>query len=153
MPERKAPIHLPPRYPLDGQPLVYLTVCTDQRKPILCRLAVHDLMVDTWQKADHWLVGRYVIMPDHVHLFCSPAQWYIHSLAKWVQYWKAMISRQWPWPKEQPIWQRSFWDTQLRKEEQYLEKWKYVQLNPVRKEFTTDPKNWLFQGELHEFRW
>src|SRR5256885_6005252 len=29
-------------------------------------------ILNAWKTADHWLVGRYVIMPDHIHLFCAP---------------------------------------------------------------------------------
>jgi len=33
---------------------------------------VHDLLCSVWREATAWLVGRYVIMPDHVHLFAAP---------------------------------------------------------------------------------
>ena len=63
-----------------------------------------------------------------------------------------MVSRQWPWPQEQPIWQKSFWDTQLRQGESYAEKWEYVRQNPVRKGYVSDPESWAYQGELNELR-
>ena len=35
-------------------------------------------------------------------------------------------------PNDRPIWQRHFWDTQLRRGESYDQKWDYVMQNPVR---------------------
>ncbi|MBU0519503.1 transposase [bacterium] len=153
MKTRKSPVHLSPRHPLDRPPIIFLTVCTDKRKPVLCRNVAHQLIVDTWQKADKWLVGRYVIMPDHLHLFCSPKDWNSYPLNRWVQYWKSHISRSWISLEEQPLWQRSFWDTQLRREESYLIKWQYIRLNPVRKNLCSDPQEWPYQGEINELVW
>jgi len=44
--------------------LQFVTVCADKRRPLLARPDVVALLLDCWRKADHWLVGRYVIMPD-----------------------------------------------------------------------------------------
>ena len=98
-----------------------------------------------------WRVGRYVIMPDHVHLFCAPAD--DVSLGRWVQFWKAMVSRWWPVPTQRPVWQRDHWDTQLRSPERYDEKWEYVRGNPVRAGFVADADAWPFQGELCRLEW
>ncbi|NUN98655.1 MAG: transposase, partial [Candidatus Omnitrophica bacterium] len=98
-----------------------------------------------------WLVGRYVLMPDHIHLFCSPRESEASGLTNWVKYWKSLTSRQWPYPAEQPIWQKSFWDRQLRSEESYEQKWEYVRLNPERKGLVKVAEDWPFQGELNPF--
>ncbi len=146
---RKTPIHLPARENIGYPVIVFVTVCTDKRKPILCRPEIRYLLVEAWQKADSWLVGKYVLMPDHIHLFCSPTESDIHSLTKWVQYWKSLVSRKWPRHEDHPVWQKSYWDTQLRREESYKEKWDYVCENPVRKGLVADPDDWPFQGELN----
>ena len=53
-----------------GQPtIVFLTVCTQNRTPCLANTRVHDALVASWDDADAWLVGCYLIMPDHIHLF------------------------------------------------------------------------------------
>jgi len=31
------------------------------------------VILDAWQLAKSWSVGRYIVMPDHLHLFCVPA--------------------------------------------------------------------------------
>jgi putative transposase len=48
--------------------------------------------VDVWQQASLWLVGRYVIMPDHIHLFCAPNMLPMTPLKQWVKYWKSLAS-------------------------------------------------------------
>ena len=53
--------------------LQFVTVCVDKRRPLLARPEIVSLLLDSWRKADRWLVGRYVVMPDHLHLFCAPA--------------------------------------------------------------------------------
>ena len=53
--------------------IIYLTVCSQDRKSIFAFEDSAAVIVDAWQRGNSWLVGRYVIMPDHIHLFC--AQW------------------------------------------------------------------------------
>ena len=50
-------------------------------------------------------------------------------------------------------WQSHKWDTRLRREESYHDKWEYVRLNPVRKGLAATPEQWPFQGVMHELRW
>jgi putative transposase len=169
---RKHPVHRPVYERRDVPIIVYLTACTKGRKPILANPAVHELLHASWREARSWLVGRYVVMPDHIHLFCAPAINYggtgavpsqileaslgRHSgrpsslLEKWVAYWK---SRHWPNPNHAPIWQRHFWDTQLRGSESYDQKWEYVIENPVRAGLVTKPEDFPYQGELNVLRW
>jgi putative transposase len=107
----------------------------------------------SWRDAASWNVGRYVILPDHVHPFCAPAVFPGRPLAQWVQYWKARASLAWPRRLEQPIWQRDGWDTQLRRHENYEAKWQYVLANPVRAGLVAKPEDWPHQGELNVLRW
>ncbi len=151
--QRKTPIHLPAREPANGAAIVFLTVCTNKKRPILAQPDIHDLLRDVWIHDDHWLVGRYVIMPDHIHLFCSPGSLECASLARWVQFWKSTASRRWPRGEEQPVWQKSCWDTQMRAGEQYSVKWDYVRHNPVRAGLCHAPDEWPFQGELNVLPW
>ena len=100
-----------------------------------------------------WLVGRYIIMPDHIHLFCAPADLIAASLKPWVRFWKSHVAKNWNDPTQLPIWQRDFWDTQLRKGESYGEKWQYVLDNPVRAGLAKCSEDWPYQGELNVLEW
>jgi len=71
---RKHPVHLPPREQFSTPVIVFVTICTKNRKPILANTDAYALLRDAWIAADSWLVGRYVVMPDHMHLFCAPAK-------------------------------------------------------------------------------
>jgi len=153
LPKRKTPVHYPPCDNGKKPVIVYVTVCTDKRKKILCGTAIHELLLKAWSSAGSWLVGRYVVMPDHSHLFCSPAAVDSPALGKWVQYWKTLVSREWPKPDEQPIWQKSFWDTQLRSCDRYKEKWNYVRNNPVRAGLCAKSEDWPLQGEINVLEW
>ena len=133
--------------------IIYLTVCSEDRKSIFAFADSAAVIVYAWQKASLWLVGRYVIMPDHVHLFCAPNMFPMTPLKQWVKYWKSLASLRWPRPKNHPIWQRDSWDTQLRRHESYNSKWEYVISNPLRAGLAKEPNDWPFQSELNILPW
>ena len=128
----------------------FVTVCVRDRKPLLAQDSTHQLLVGSWAEADGWLVGRYVVMPDHVHLFCSERSPQSPPLAAWVRYWKGLVTRIWPSRDECPFWQRDFWDTGMRSRDQYERKWEYVRLNPVRAGLVGMPEEWPYAGELND---
>ena len=132
--------------------MVFVTVNAHQRKPILAKTDVANVILSAWKQADTWLVGRYVIMPDHLHFFCAPRDLSV-GLKRWIKFWKSQVSLRWPRPDEQPVWQLDFWDTQLRRGESYSEKWDYVWRNPVRKGLATRPEDWPYAGELNILVW
>ena len=153
-----APARSKPAHPVvcerRHQPIiVFLTVCTASRKPILATDEVVLVLRTAWAKATFWHVGRWVVMPDHLHLFCSPATNPPEPLAHWVRFWKSEASRHWPQPDRQPIWQRDFWDTQLRPGDHYGTQWEYVRQNPVRAGLVATPDDWRFQGEENLAMW
>jgi len=153
MPWRNRPSHHPVLEQGNRAILVFLTVCTRDRKPILTDAAVHALLRESWSRAMDWRVGRYVLMPDHVHLFCSPGRVDYPPLRSWLKFWRSWISMRWPHPEEQPIWQRDCWDTQMRRGQSYSEKWEYVRRNPVRAGLCTSADEWAFQGEMNFLTW
>jgi putative transposase len=150
---RKSPAHLPARDIFNAPVIVFLTVCTKGGKPILADNETHVLLLEAWRAAGAWLVGRYVIMPDHLHLFCAPIEHNSLPITNWITFWKSYATRRWLNPEDLPIWQRHFWDTQLRRSESYDQKWNYVVENPVRAELVAKPEDWPYQGELNVLRW
>ncbi len=128
---RHHPAHPPLHEGFNTPVIVFLTVCTAGRKAALAKASAHAALRDAWSVATSWSVGRYVLMPDHAHLFCAPAEFPPRPIKQWVSFWKSHTSRHWPNPEDTPLWQRDFWDTQLRRSEKYTEKWQYVQANPV----------------------
>jgi REP element-mobilizing transposase RayT len=150
---RKHPVH-PPTTERSNEPIiVFLTVCRQDRKPVLANGEVLTLLRESWSRTVGWEVGRFIVMPDHVHLFCAPDELPPPPLAPWVRYWKMLASRLWPRPADQPVWQLDFWDTQLRCVAHYDEKWEYVRQNAVRAGLVAEPEAWPYQGGLNELRW
>lgn len=152
-PGRKSLPHLPSRDFVNQSIIQYVTVDVAKKRPILANPAAVRVILDAWRAADFWLVGRYVLMPDHLHLFCAPGIFPPTSLKQYVDYWRSEATRHWPVLKQKPIWQKDFFDRQLRSRESYREKWDYVLHNPVRAGLVTRPEDWPFQGELNILQW
>ncbi len=151
-PCRARPVHHVPVEP-HGQPvIIFLTVCTKNRRPVLASPDTHLLIREVWSGASHWSVGRYMVMPDHLHLFCSPGTIPPRALKNWVSYWKSELSRL-VGAQEGSFWQKDFWDTQIRHRESYAAKWEYVRNNPVRAGLVPKTADWPYQGELNSLRW
>lgn len=83
-------------------------------------------------------------MPDHVHLLVSTKKHDIISvIAKWKSYTTHLAKKTYNIGK---LWQRSFYDHALRKDEDIETVVRYIINNPVRKELVTDwrkyPYSW-----------
>jgi putative transposase len=152
-PRRKRPAHFPSVAVGFQSTIIFLTMCTRQRKPLLANDEAAQLIMESWQAANFWRVGRYVIMPDHVHLFCRPNTFPPQPLKNWIAFWRNHVTRVWPRHHDIPIWQRNYWDRQLRRSESYAEKWHYVVNNPVRHGYVAHAENWPYQGELNVLEW
>ena len=148
-PRRKRPAH-GVRVNTLGPTIVFVTVCTERRERWLATPEVHALLPQVWRDATAWLVGRYVIMPDHVHLFVAPGQPAL-PLDNWVRYWKSRFTQAHGRPEHR--WQAGYWDTRLRTGESYDDKWEYVRGNPVRHRLVEQVEAWPYQGVIHELAW
>ena len=152
-PKRKRPAHWPVIESGNRSVIIYLTVCTKNRQPVLACNEAMEHIIQAWHESIHWVVGRFIIMPDHIHLFCSPAIAPVRSLKSWVGFWQSQVSRLWRRPEIKPLWQKDHWDRQLRSGESYSEKWEYVRNNPVRHGNVERPEDWPYQGEIVQLRW
>jgi putative transposase len=150
--DRKHPIHFPAVEAHNRPVIVYVTICTTKRRAILASPSVHKAILNAWVQASTWLVGRYVVLPDHVHLFCAPNGIDAPSLERWMRFWKSRATTALGKRKGE-VWQRDHWDRQLRRGESYDEKWEYVRNNPVRHGFVKNVDDWPYQGVLNELRW
>jgi putative transposase len=108
------------------------------------------LLVQVWRQADAWLVGNYVLMPDHVHLFAAPRDLQF-TIERWLQYWKSLFTK--AHSHADWVWQTSAFHHRLRRDESYSQKWLYVQENPVRAGLASEANTWPYQGEVYALRW
>jgi len=89
-------------------------------------------------------VGRYVIMPDHIHLFVRGSDDFI--LRRWVAGLKRAISV--ALRAGHRLWHPGFFDHVLRSDQSYRQKWLYVRDNPVRAGLVSESGAWQYQGEF-----
>ncbi len=134
---------------VDRTTIAFLTVCTSNRQRGLDHPRIHAALIQSWHEANTWLVGAYTIMPDHVHLFCSP-QTLETSIEKWIAFWKRRFRRRIP---NAPRFQSRGFHHRLRKGENYAEKWEYVRQNPVRAGLVRSPEDWPYHGILNVLHW
>jgi putative transposase len=77
------------------RPFYFVTFNTHKRRRILARSEIHDSFCEFCNRAQDYdaAVGRYVIMPDHVHLFAALPPTEV-TLTKWVQMLKTVLGKQ-----------------------------------------------------------
>jgi putative transposase len=134
-------------------PVYFITTCVADRRPLLACDAAHAILREVWEtgsRLHRWQVGSYVVMPDHVHLFCAPGR-DAASLSVFVGGWKEWSSKflHRRLGSADFEWQPGFFDHVLRSEESYTQKWDYVRHNPVRAGLAKQADDWPFQGQVH----
>lgn len=142
---RLARIHL-------KHPLYFVTLCSFERKIILAQPAAHEALTLFCQNgsAHGAFVGRYVLMPDHLHLFVTFAPEGV-NLSGWVKSLKNALSKSWRSAGiAAPHWQKGFFDHLMRSTDSYEQKWDYVAANPVRAGLAAFPEVWSYQGMMYE---
>ena len=153
-PTRERPSRNSVLTPLDNRSvLLFVTVNTNHRQRVFDHPAAVDCLLSAWRNARDWLVGRYMVMPDHVHLLCAPGRNPMPDFHRWMHFWKSLAARTFPLPHSLPLWQRQCWDTQIRQGEPFSEKWEYIRANPVRKGLVTRSEDWTYQGTLFHLAW
>ena len=130
--------------------IILLTISTDKREPWLTNEIAHQCLRQTWLEAETWLVGDYLLMPDHLHLFCAPRDLRF-TIETWIAYWKREFSLK--HGRHKWKFQSRGWHHRLRDGESYSEKWAYVQENPFRKGLVQRIEDWPFKGRIFDLIW
>lgn len=127
-------------------PLFFVTFNTDRRRKLLANSIIHDAFISFARVGEMRGIGlgRYVIMPDHIHLFVRGGPDFV--LTQWVRMLKRAVSK--AISVEPPHWQEGFFDHVIRHSESYSQKWEYVRQNPVRAGLVSTPNEWPWRGEF-----
>jgi putative transposase len=130
--------------------IVFLTVTTLKRKPWLANSAAHQLLRQTWSEATAWLVGDYLLMPDHLHMFCAPRDLNF-TIETWIAYWK----REFNLKHHRADWkfQSRGWHHRIRNGENHSNKWLYLQENPISRGLVKNLEDWPFKGRVFDLMW
>ena len=172
----------PPRLPVIFQrfdaSLYFVTFNTLLKRPLLANDSVHAAFRSYAERGLEFNVatGRYVLMPDHVHVFVRIGR--DMTLRRWESRLKQCLGKTLTQLGHKPtnvplrsaasarrdedraagstlqsklksFWQPGFFDHLLRRDESYAQKWDYVWRNPVRAKLVAQPEDWPYQGEIH----
>jgi REP element-mobilizing transposase RayT len=117
---------------------------------LLANKEIHDAFCRFGEEAGkrNIFIGRYVIMPDHLHFFVTLPD--DQSLSLWMKSLKNSLSKSLRQVSVlAPHWQKGFFDHVVRSDQSYEDKWLYVHENPVRKGLVATADLWPYQGEIN----
>jgi len=138
-----------------GKPLYFIGICSHNDIPILANDDVHNIFINFSMKSSEKIdahIGKYVIMPDHIHTFVSCIDSSV--LSHWCKALKGTLSKHFRSEGlEKPFWQEGFFDHVLRNKRSYMEKIEYVRNNPVEAKLVKNPDDWPYKGEIEELYW
>ena len=138
----------------------FFTVVTYRRQPILCldksRQILRDVISQV-QRSHPFRVDAWVLLPDHIHCLWSLPEGDRNYSVRWALIKKEFTKRvrlvlgpevdhhrseSRKRHGERTIWQRRFWEHQIRNEEDYTRHMDYVHYNPVKHGLAKSPKDW-----------
>ena len=88
-----------------------------------------------YQTTAKWFLHLFLVMPDHIHMLVHvPPE---RTLADVIGHWKSYLTTQYG-----IRFQANFFDTRIRDQEHFAEKWDYICKNPVAKGLVATPREW-----------
>jgi REP element-mobilizing transposase RayT len=127
------------------------TVCTKSRHRWLANPEAHAALERAWRQCTQWLVGPYVIMPDHLHFFAVP-NGCATDFDRWVSRWKAHFTHR--MRRSGFRWQSGSFHHRIRCCESAEAKRAYMIDNPVRAGLVRNGEAWPYRGEVFQsFHW
>jgi len=138
----------------------FFTVVTYRRQPILCNDAVRDALrvaIEKMRVTRPFVIDAWVLLPDHLHCVWTlpngdadfSTRWMIIkravSLACREDYrradWGTVSKRK---HRESTIWQRRFWEHQIRDENDFARHVDYIHYNPVKHGYVKCVTDWPY---------
>lgn len=134
----------------------FFTVVTHARKNILCAEKNVKLIKDAFKKVtkDHpFNIDAFVLLPDHFHCVWTLPEndndfstrlrlTKSYFTRKCDARYKTKASNSRAKKKEQSIWQRRFWEHQIKNEKDYEAHVDYIHFNPVKHGYANSPYEW-----------
>jgi len=118
-----------------------------RRQPYLGAPQPRDLFersLEAMRRRYRFVVGGYVVMPEHVHLL--PGEPEKVMLSKAIQALKLSVSVQ---SRQRPFWQARYYDFNVHNEEKRVEKLRSMHPNPVKRGLVEKPEGWAWSSFRH----
>jgi putative transposase len=128
----------------------FLTICVADRQRVFIESETVDLVLSQLRQssgARHFSVIAYCFMPDHLHLLVEGLT-EDADLKNFVRIFKQQSSFAWLQTRQQPLWQRSYFDRVLRDSDDSITIVRYILDNPVRAGLVDSPEKYQFLGSL-----
>lgn len=136
--------------------MFFFTVVTHNRRPILCQECNIALLREAFSDVmsrHPFTVDAFVLLPDHLHSIWTLPENDNDFSNRWRQI-KSYFSRNCrdefkgdvtidrKNKGEQAVWQRRFWEHQIRDYRDYIRPVEYIHYNPVKHGLVTSPAAW-----------
>ena len=153
-PDRRHLKRIPVWLPSNQRVIYFVTACCNHRRKIFTSDIAVKIALESLIKCMHateWDVPQICFMPDHVHLMMLPMRERDQKLSAFMQRWKSSSKQRLNRSGiEGAIWQREFFDRLLRSDENLTDKWRYVEMNPVRAGLSLFPEEYPYLGSPKE---
>ena len=145
----------------------FITTSCYQRLPLLGSAGSRDLftrVLEQVRQRYHFVVGGYVVMPEHVHLLISePERGNPSTVMQSIKqgFARRLLARLrwadaadqlslWTGPVERGrIWQPRFYDFVVHSHQKRVEKLRYMHRNPVKRGLVLEPQQWVWSSYRH----
>ena len=159
-----------PRYTRNRVPggIYFFTVVTYQRRPLFTSQHARDALrsaIDQTRENHPFDVIAWILLPDHLHAIWQLPDGVSDYSTRWrlikSRFSRSMCklgalnppssqSRSRQRHREQPVWQRRFWEHTIRDEEDLRRHIDYVHFNPVKHGLVDDVMAWPF-STIHRY--
>lgn len=130
----------------------FFTLVTYQRQPILCLEQFRPTLKEVIKEVqfEHpFEIKAWVLLPDHLHCIWELPEGDFNYSMRWGLIKKEVTKRirlsteSRKKHREGTIWQRRFWEHQIRNERDFAVHFDYIHYNPVKHGLVKSPKDWL----------
>ncbi len=131
----------------------FVTFSCYRRRPRLRDGRLYDLFVNCLERTRtkyRFRLYGYVVMPEHVHLLMSEPEREV--LATAIQALKISVARRamsHGAEHDAPLWQKRYYDHNVRNYESFVRKLRYVHRNPVKRGLVEQPEDWKWSSFRH----
>ena len=138
----------------------FFTIVTHNRRPLLCEPENINLLREAFRyvmKKHPIKIDAIVILPDHLHCIWTLPENDADFSTRWRliksyfsrqchDYYQGKMNQSRQQKREKAIWQRRFWEHQIRDDRDFINHVEYIHYNPVKHELVKSPKDWQYSS-------